>query len=125
MLKPLSARSLADLANGEGELVINRAIKTAVADLDDRGKEDGKERTVTIVVTMAIAQGMFVANVAATPKLPPHRSNATELKPKYNPADGTLDLLFQDMNAENADQPTFREMDVEGGEVAGDDQPPI
>jgi hypothetical protein len=120
MLKPLTAKTLGDLANGEGELIINKAIRTAVADLDDRGKEDGKERTVNITITMAIVKGMFVADVSAQPKLPAHRSNATELKARYNQAEGGLNLLFQDLNAENADQPTFREMDVEGGEVGND-----
>ncbi len=123
MLKPITCATLGELANGEAEKIIDRCLERAVFDLDDRGEEDKKPRIVTITVTMGVVNGMKLAKVDAVFKPVPYASNATEcvvMKKK----DGMPTLMFQNLNAERADQPTFKELDEVGagedGEVPND-----
>lgn len=118
MLKDLNARTLADLSDGAGEFVINRALQAAMADLDDRGKEDGKPRIVTIEVSMMVLQGTPYVDVAAKAKLPARRSKITEILLREK--EGKVSCAFQDMNAERVDQASAIFDAADAVENAGD-----
>ncbi len=83
--------------------MINRAIQAAIADLDDRGKEDGKARVVTIEVSMAMTQGTAYVDISAKAKLPARRSKLTEIG--FMEKGGKISANFRDDNAERLDQP--------------------
>ena len=105
--------NLGDLDGGNVRAMIDREIARAVADLDDRGQEDGKPRKVSIEIQLTNEGNLITVKVIAQAKLPPLLSGTTAadislIGPKKTPA-----LGFQNMNPERPDQPTFPEMDQE------------
>lgn len=73
----LSLETLGLLDFGTASAIVNREIRDAVQDVDDRGT-DGKERVVTIELRMRrLPNGTVNTEVLAHAKLPPRRSNAT------------------------------------------------
>jgi hypothetical protein len=125
MLKNLTTETIGNLSNGQAGLVIDAALKKAIDDLEDRGEEDGKARSVKIEIAFQKFKGQTVVDVVAEVKMPNFRTDATIAEARY--ADGNHKLFFQDLNAENPEQPTFRVMDEPGkkldeesGEVAND-----
>lgn len=117
MLANLSAKTIAELEGGIAGNVIDAAIAKAVTDLEERGVEDEKWRVVTIEVAMKkIASDAAVIEVTANTKIPPFRTAATSAAGRFR--DGKHHLQFQTMNPDNVEQNTFKEMHVEGGEVA-------
>jgi hypothetical protein len=115
VLKTLKCNTLGDLDNGQAGTIIDAALTKAINDLEDRGEEDGKPRTVTISVSLQKSKGLTVIDVTASAKMPDFRSNATIAEARYK--DQKHEMLFQDLNAENPNQPVFKEMDTQGGEV--------
>lgn len=115
MLKTLSCETIHELDNGIAGHLINAALKTAIADLEDRGEQDEKPRKVTIEIAMQKLKGITIIATTADAKIPPFRSNSTIAEGRRK--DGTDSLLFQNQNAKRPDQGTFPVMDVEGGEI--------
>lgn len=77
MQKTLSLETLGELDSGAAGVVIDAAIRTAVADIDDRG-EDGKPRKVVIELTLSkMDNGLLAAHVEADARLPKRRTNST------------------------------------------------
>jgi hypothetical protein len=112
MQKIVSVKNLGDLDNGVVGLMIDKTIDMAVADLEDRGREDGKPREVVIKLRFGVFEGMIVAAVDCEAKLPAYRSKTQSAKLKTEA--GKHKLLFDDMCRDNPDQPEFEGMKDEG-----------
>lgn len=106
MLEQLTADKLADLDGGSVRHMINRELQRAVADFSDRG-EDGKERVVTLTVSIAKLKGKAVIEAKCKATLPPYRSGITIADEKAIPNTGECGLFFQADNPEAPDQPTL------------------
>lgn len=116
MLTALTCETLHELDNGLVGQIINAEFKKAIADLEDRGEQDEKPRSVTIDVEMCKFKGVTLINVKAAAKMPARRSNSTHAEGRYK--DDAHSLFFQNLNAERVDQPTFPSLD--DGEVPND-----
>lgn len=101
----LCLETIADLDNGTAGPLIDREIARAVADLVDRGEEDGKARKVVIQLELTIKNGIVVTDVTADAKLPPKRTRSTATEARYRDSEPVL--CFQTHNPDRADQPTF------------------
>lgn len=107
----LGFHSIASMNLGAAQEIIEHCLDKAQADLTDRG-DDGKPRVVNIrvILTKEPKSKKFIGEVEAEVKLPSYRTNATIMDEKVgNNSQGYL--VFQDMNPENPEQPTFPEMD--------------
>lgn len=97
----LSHLTIGMLDNGAAGLVIDAAIKEAMADVDDRGS-DGKPRKVVITLTMGKDGPNVFTEVDAKATIPARRTHATVGKLKQ---DGMRSqMLFQPDAADNPDQ---------------------
>lgn len=114
----LSLESLGDLDGGAAGAVINAAINSAVADLDDRG-EDLQERKVVITLLMKkLPNKQIDQRVKVQTSVPAYATNSTfaDIARKGDrPA-----IYFQDMNPSRPDQPTFSALDRDRDERNGD-----
>jgi hypothetical protein len=108
-LIPLSLDTLGQLNDGAAGLLINRRIAEAVADLEDRGGEDGKARAVEIRLELTIVKGVVLAAVEASAKVPRFRtdSHAVEIARR----DGASLLLFRDHSPEDPRQTAIPEIE--------------
>ena len=99
-LTGLTADSIGDLDAGVARAIIDAEILRAVADLDDRGDEDGKPRKVKIELTMTKSRGLLAVSVACKAELPPYQSRLTqgEVQERRSSRGVQKHLLFQDMN---------------------------
>ncbi len=113
MLINLSCDSIGDLDAGIARQLINREIDRAVADLEDRGEEDGKPRKVIIQLELETRDGLVVATAVCEAKLPPRRSGATaaSMRMRQRGSEKVSELCFQDLNADNPDQPTIHDFE--------------
>src|SRR5262245_56810099 len=102
MLKTLSLDTLGDLGAGEARAIVDAEIQRAVADLEDRGGEDGKARSVVVQIDLAKKEGLVVAQVSASSKLSPRRNRATASRVGFK--NGKEVLVFQDESPDNPDQ---------------------
>lgn len=102
----LNLESLGDLSDGRARAIIDAALKAAVRDLDDRGR-DGKPRKVVITVEMVMDETgeLVTTDVQAEAKIPAYRTPATMANVKVK--DGEIGLFFQSENRERPDQDTF------------------
>jgi hypothetical protein len=105
MLKELCLDNLGDLSDGAARTIADREIRTAVHDLMERGAEDGKVRTVNLVLTLGLIRGDIVCDLAVKAALPAKRTPPTNCKEKDRKGESIF--VFRDDNAENADQPTL------------------
>lgn len=105
----LTLDTIGDLDEGRARLAVNRELDRAVADLLDRGTEDGKTRKVVIQLELTTKEGLIVCQVQAQAKLPPLKSGATAAETGYQK--GKEVLAFQELAPHNPDQQTFPEMD--------------
>lgn len=110
----LSLDTLGELDRGAARLLIDREIQRAVADLEDRGEEDGKARKVNISLEMVVKDGLAVVQLNCESKLPSYRSNLTAGNIKVNA--GKPVLYFQPYSPDNADQPNFQVLDADAGD---------
>lgn len=112
MLKELSAETIHLLNNGIVGAMIDQQLRVAIRDLDDRGEEDGKPRTVTIKLHVYKSKRMGVqVEAEAHVVVPAYRSAMTssDIRIKQT-SDGPAKIVcFRDDNAENVDQPTFND----------------
>src|SRR5262245_43011088 len=101
MLAALTCRTIGDLKDGLAEKVIDDHIRRAVADLENRGNEDGKPRKVVITIDMIkMAADVLIIDVLVDLKLPPSRVPTTTAASKRRVVGGVPvdDLLFQTAN---------------------------
>jgi len=108
VLQTLNAASIGELTNGQAKAIIDRELKKAISDLDDRGEEDGKAREVVIKISLIKRRDQVLADVRAKAVLPEYRTGVTTLSAKQRGQ--SIDLLFRNDNAENPDQPTLDDM---------------
>lgn len=108
----LTTDTLGDLDNGAARLIIDRDLRTAIQDLDDRGQEDGKVRSVTVKVEMVYYKGRPIVTVQSTAALPPRRSNITVTDVRQK-RDGEICLAFQQHASDNPEQQTFETFETE------------
>jgi hypothetical protein len=102
----LSCDTIGDLDGGVFRLLVNKEFEALCKDVDDRGEEDGKVRTLTIDVEIVKKEGLVIIVPSVKIKRPPRRANATSAKERMKSA-GQTELLFQATNADNPDQGTF------------------
>ncbi len=111
MQLPVTYETLGSLDSGAAKAIINAAIKEAVSDLDDRGGDDGKARTVLIqIVLTPRSNGQAEVEVQATAKLPPRRTASTVAALRFAKDGGGSQLLFQDLAPDDPDQKTIDEV---------------
>lgn len=105
-LQTLSLATLGDLDRGAAGVAINHAIKTAIADTVDRGKEDGKARkvTITLEITSNPRGDIFDLGIDVKTTLPALRTSTTQASERY--VEGKSHLLFQ-AESNRADQPSL------------------
>lgn len=108
MRQTLSAETLHQIDGGIAGRLIDLEIARAVADLDDRGFEDGKTRKVAIELELALVDGMILTKVHVQAKLPPRTSHATAARSRREGSKMTL--LFQDVPQTHPDQNTFEDV---------------
>ena len=107
-LSPLSIDTIGELHDGAARIAINRELAKMFSDLEDRGPEDRKPRTVVITVeAVYAAEGEFFVTAQAKANLPPFRTGET--RAQIRQVNGQPALAFQTMNAENPNQPTLFE----------------
>jgi len=102
----LSVETLGDLDNGIFGILVNKGIDSLTKDVDDRGEEDGKIRTLTIQVDVVKTKGIVIITPKVQAKLPPRVSNSTAAKERMK-SKGQPELTFQPHNADNAEQRTL------------------
>lgn len=108
MVKFVRFEDLAHLDNGMAGKTANKAIREAIQDLIDRGKDDGKSRKIVMELELYWHNGQIVANLASQAKLPPMRTSATRCAEKDEKGESVL--VFRDDNPDNAEQPTFDDL---------------
>lgn len=99
--QPLTLETLGELDEGTAGAVINRVIREAINDLDDRGTDEIK-RKICIEVELLQKNGLVSMTCAAQAKLPPRRSHATVATVGH--IAGEVNLLFQPEVRENPRQ---------------------
>jgi hypothetical protein len=105
---PICAENLHLMSNKEAGAIINAEIQAAVADLEDRGVEDGKPRKVAIELTLTLLDnGSVAGHVGAQAKLPPRRTSGTVAR--LNRKDGVSRALFNCNAPEDPDQSTIQD----------------
>lgn len=111
-LMELSAETIPLLNNGAAAMIIDKQIKLAVADLLDRGAEDGKPREVTIKLTMAVVNKMNVVEVSAGSKVPAYVSGGTQgdIRVRTEKGEQIKTFVFRE-NGGRPDQPEFDEFE--------------
>lgn len=98
---PLSLETLGDLDEGTAGILINRVIREAINDLDDRG-DDEQKRKICIEVELLQKNGLVSMTCAAQAKLPPRRSHATVAQVGH--IAGEVNLMFQPEVSNRPDQ---------------------
>jgi hypothetical protein len=111
---PITLGNMGSLSDGMAEIVINDAIRRAVTDLEDRGK-DGKPRVVAILLTlqnMSDNEAVMIS-VEAEAKLPKYRTPNTLALHKMEKGEATVQ--FQTRSASNPYQRTLDEVERKDG----------
>lgn len=76
-MKPiLTIETIADMAEGQAGVIVNAAIRAAIADCEDRG-DDEKARKVVITLEFLKMGESIGATVEAIPKVPAYRTKPT------------------------------------------------
>lgn len=109
MQQKLSVDTLGDLDGGAARLVIDAAIRTVIADLDDRG-HDEKPREVIIKLTMRkMENGQVLAEVKAQAKVPEFRT--AETVGIVQRESNRSVVAFQSFSPRDPNQRTFDELE--------------
>jgi hypothetical protein len=104
-LEQLTLDTLGDLDGGMVRAVINRSIRQALMDTEDRG-EDEKPRKVVITISFEkISDRQIGTDVTAQVRLPALRPKATIGNIVFK--DGEPSVLFQTLSPDDPDQQTF------------------
>lgn len=106
-LEPLCCNNLGDLDGGIARHIIDREIRRAVDDFDNRASEDDKPRKVLIQITITPHKNMTLIEVEAQAKLPPMRTGSTDAKIRQTREGFAAE--FQSHNPERADQPSLED----------------
>lgn len=108
--KQLCLDNLGELDDGRAALIIDAAIREALADLDDRG-DDEKPRKVKIELTLQIpdrSSGLVEATVDASAVIPKRRTATTYGRVAVE--NRFARLVFQTGAPDNPDQRTIEEV---------------
>ena len=111
----LNLDTIGELQAGLAREAIDREIARAVADLMDRGEEDGKARKVAITLEMKLSKGLIILAVAAQAKLPPLQTGGTASEVRFR-RPGVPELTFQANSPDNPSQSTLDEFERKEGE---------
>src|SRR6185369_11518126 len=107
MKSAVSCDTIGNLDHGTARVAIDLAIRTVIADLDDRG-EDGKPRKVNITLEFSKMEGgQIVTSVEVGTALPKLRSAGTI--GRIARKDGKSVVMFQDLDPRDPDQTTVDE----------------
>lgn len=118
-LKMLTAKTIADLDGGMAELIINEALTQAITDLDNRGGDDDKPRTVTIKISLErVKSGEMMADVEAGWKGPAYRTSKTMAVLRQE-SKGKVGAHFQPHVPENPHQEPLFNPDEDGDNGKG------
>ena len=104
----LSASALHQLDDGAAGAIIDRALATAIADLDDRGEDDQARKVVITLTGVRDEKGLIDWHLEAGAKIPPFRTAKTKSR-LHHRADGELSSLFSAHAPEDPDQVTIDE----------------
>lgn len=107
----LTCDQIGNLDGGVARALINAEIAAAVADVTDRGEQDGKPRQVVITIEIINQKGQLIADVRAKAKCPDQRSGLTIGESRMMPGGKKTGFRFQSRNPENPMQPTFEDLD--------------
>lgn len=112
----LSIQNLGEVDGGRAGGIIDAAIKAAVADLDDRGK-DGLPRKVTITLSMKQSDesNLIFTSVKAKATLPEYATSSTVAEFKQLPHGEGLALAFQPLSPHDPDQEPLPKMQERRG----------
>lgn len=115
MQLPITLANVGELDHGSARLVIDDAIRAAVADVDDRG-QDGKPRTVVVTLTLQKVEGSdtISAHVEAEARVPKRRTGRT-FATVGRLGGGEVGLLFQAHSPGDPFQKTIDELEPRGG----------
>jgi hypothetical protein len=103
----LNLATLGDLSEGYAQAVIDQAIKAAIRDTEDRGK-DKKERKVVITLRIKkIGDSGVVVAVEAEPKVPKYLTPETIGDIHVTDGGRNAEMRFSSASAENPDQPAI------------------
>jgi len=113
MQVPLTLATLGDLADGAARIIIDAAIRDAIADLEDRGQEDEKPRKAVITLTFSMLDnGMVDTKVEAVTKAPARRTPATIGNIRVE--GGKAKMIFSQYAPEDPHQRTIDEYEPRG-----------
>ena len=104
MRQLISYETLGSLDGGMAQTNIDKAIRAAVFDLEDRGADE-KPRVVTITLTMKRVGDQVDCEVQAIPKIPSFKTAATAAEIKYE--HGEPSLFFNDLAPDDPAQQTI------------------
>lgn len=121
-LQTFNIENLSQIDNGIAGAIINAAIKEAVTDLEDRGKEDKKARRIEIGIELQLtARGEVDVSVEAHARIPKRRSASTRCAVRQDgKGPNNVKLVFQAFDPDNPNQRTIDEIeniDPDTGEV--------
>ncbi len=106
----LCLANIGEIDRGAAGVAIDHALRQAVDDTIDRGKEDGKPRKVVITVEMTSNPQGDLFGIAVDVKLttPALKTNTTQAELRYRSEGGERKntLIFQ-AGSNRADQPTL------------------
>lgn len=106
--KDLTVETIGELDDGAAGLMVNAAIRAALRDLEDRGK-DGQKRCVEIKLTFELRpNGQVETCVEAGPKIPRYRTAETVTDLRMD-GKGEYKLIFQQHAPDDPRQRTLDE----------------
>jgi hypothetical protein len=107
----LSVATIHQLDGGAVGLMIDAALRTAIADTEDRG-DDGKARKVTVTFAFEQLDSSNVSiSVDAKTVVPPYKSGLTIARISSSD-NGKFSAEFQPNTPANPDQPTFLDDEI-------------
>lgn len=107
----INHQTIGELDEGRAGAIIDAALRDAVADLEDRGAEDGKARKVTIVIELKLGErdGTVDTHVECGTTIPKRRT-ASHLGKIKQGSDGRPKIVVQQYAPDNPEQRTLDEM---------------
>jgi hypothetical protein len=112
MKHSLCLDTLGQLHDGAAREAIDLAIRTAIADVDDRG-DDGKARKVQIVIELKRHDNGTVATVVEAAAVLPKYRTAETFSKFHKRSDKHVGLLFDSLSPEDPDQMTTDDVEEE------------
>lgn len=112
MQQSLSLATLGSLNGGSAELIVDAAIRDAVADLDDRGGDELPRKVLIELEMKVLDNDLIDVHVTAIARLPKRRTPSTFGRVTRNSKNQSR-LTFQTEAPDNPDQRTIDELETE------------